>query len=367
MRSRAEENPFAAKNVSSPRQLSVGQTRQHHRCLELMHTRLRSARSQERQWNWVQWQVRDNGWTPWRLEYVRLGRARVNVVLLPDCVAHLYQPGSEPRGQRPSPGPDAKRACRVGQSGARLPGMAERLRRVLEYLGQPLDRWKIPPGEAALEISMVREDQRRKGRHMGRGQRAAVANRVAVRRLTRNDCDARCAEVEFGPATRERRHKQPACDRHGRCSLKRLRAVFRIASYLSDRSNGQDVRRAGGEQHRSGRVTGRGDDADALLFCRGDTLLDDSRTPVATESQECNVDTGLEAIVERPHEVAATRVARKPANVQFAFRRVAAYAMGLIRNGADDARALRTVAEDILRPGSSFTAAPDIDAVIDPR
>ncbi len=58
----------------------VGKARQHHRCLEIVHARLRSARSQERQWNWVQWQVRDNGWTPWRLEYVRLARARVNAV-----------------------------------------------------------------------------------------------------------------------------------------------------------------------------------------------------------------------------------------------------------------------------------------------
>src|SRR3977135_4383885 len=110
--------------------------------------------------------------------------------------------------------------------------MADRLRRVLEYLEQPLDPLKIPPGEAALEIAMVREDQSRKGSNMGRGQRAAAPNHDAVARLTRNDRDARCAEVEFGPATRERRHKQPACDRHGRCSLKRLRAVFPIASYF---------------------------------------------------------------------------------------------------------------------------------------
>src|SRR5258706_15523596 len=154
---------------------------------------------------------------------------------------------------------------------------------------------------------------------MGRGQRGAVVNRVAFRRLTRNDGDARCTEVEFGPTTRERRHKQPARDRYGRRSLKRLRAVFRIASYLSDRSNSQDVRRAGGEQYRSGRVTGRGDDANALLFCCGDTLLDDSRTPVATEPQGCNVDTGLEAKPERRHQVAATPGPRKRTNQQVAF------------------------------------------------
>src|SRR3981189_2140342 len=155
MQSRAEENPFAAENVPNPRQLAVGQTRQHHRCLELMHARLRTARSQERQWNWVQWQVRDNGWTPWRLEYVRLARARVNLAQVLDCVAHLSQPGIERRGQRPPSGPDAKRACRIGQSGAGLPGMADRLRRVLENLEQPLDPSKIPPGEVALEIAMV--------------------------------------------------------------------------------------------------------------------------------------------------------------------------------------------------------------------
>jgi len=40
--------------------------------------------------------------------------------------------------------------------------------------------------------------------------------------------------------------------------------------------------------------------------------------------------------------------------------------MGRVWNGADDARAWRTVAQDILRPGSSFTASPDIDAVINP-
>src|SRR5260370_9726682 len=97
--------------------------------------------------------------------------------------------------------------------------MADRLRRVLEYLEQPLDPSKIPPGEAALEIAMVREDQRRKGRHMGRGQRAAFANRVAVRRLTRNDRDAGCAKIEFGPAPGERRRKQPAPDPYGRCTL----------------------------------------------------------------------------------------------------------------------------------------------------
>src|SRR3981081_1533146 len=86
-----------------------------------------------------------------------------------DWAAHLSQPGIERRGQRPPPGPDAKRACRIGQSGARLPGMADRLRRFLEYLEQPLDPLKIPPGEAALEMAIVQEDHFPLGRPMGRG------------------------------------------------------------------------------------------------------------------------------------------------------------------------------------------------------
>jgi len=104
----------------------------------------------------------------------------------------------------------------------------------------------------------------------------------------------------------------------------------------------------------------------ALLLCRGDTLLDDDRAALAAESQARDVDTGLQAIVERRYEVAATCVGRKPANMQFAVRRVAADTVGAIRNGADEARARRAVAHQILLPGSLF-AAPDVDAVIDAR
>src|ERR1700737_2857154 len=59
---------------------AVGKARQHHRCLELVHARLRTALGQERQWNWVQWQVSDVGWTTRWLECIRLAHARVNVV-----------------------------------------------------------------------------------------------------------------------------------------------------------------------------------------------------------------------------------------------------------------------------------------------
>src|SRR5882757_3666496 len=119
------------------------------------------------------------------------------------------------------------------------------------------------------------------------------------------------------------------------------------------------MRRAGRKQHRSGSISGCGDDADALLFCRSDTLLNDGRAALATESQARNVDTALQAVVERRHEVAATRVGWKSANMEFAVGRVAADAVGHIRNGGDEARARRAVAHDILRPGSSF-ATPGI-------
>src|SRR6266852_2142368 len=98
---------------------------------------------------------------------------------------------------------DAKRASGLGQSRAGLPGMADRLGGSLENLKQPRDPWKIPPHEAAPEIAMMREDQRRECRHMRRGERGAVAYRVAIRRSTRNDGDAGCTQIEFRPATRE--------------------------------------------------------------------------------------------------------------------------------------------------------------------
>src|SRR5229473_1830299 len=165
---------------------SVGQTRQHHGCLEFVYARFRAAVSLERQWSWVQRQVSDVGRTTRRLECIRLASAKVNVVHLPDSAAHLSQPGVERRRQEPPRRPHAKRACRIGQPGARLPGMANRLRRLLENLEQPLDALKIPPGEAALEIAVVGEDQDRECRHMSGSQRGTVANRVAIRRLACN-------------------------------------------------------------------------------------------------------------------------------------------------------------------------------------
>src|SRR3977135_3064967 len=155
--------------------------------------------------------------------------------------------------------------------------MANRLRRILENLEQPLAPLKIPPGEDALKIAVVGKDQDRKRRDMSRGQRGTVANREAVRRLARNDSDAGRAQVEFGPTTREQRHEQPVRDRCGCRALNRWRSVLEIPSYLSDRSNSHDMRRAGREQYRSGRIASGGNDTDALLFCRGDTLLDDGR------------------------------------------------------------------------------------------
>src|SRR5260370_21132221 len=175
--------------------------------------------------------------------------------------------------------------------------MADRLRRTFEDLEQTLDPLKVPSAEAASEIAVMREDQRRERRDMGRRQRGAVANRVVVRRLARNDGDARRAKIEFGPATGERRHKQAARDRYRRRGLQRLRAVFRIASGLPDRSDRDDVRSAGPEQHRSGSVAGRSDKADTLLFRRSDALLDDRRTVLAAEAQARNVDIVLEAII----------------------------------------------------------------------
>src|SRR4030088_2564062 len=117
-----------------------------------MHARFRAALSLERQWRWVQREVSDVGRTTRRLECIRLPSAKVNVVEFLDAAAHLSQPDIERRHQRPPPGPNAKRACRIGQTGARLPGMDDRLRGILENLEQPLDPLKIPPGEAAREI-----------------------------------------------------------------------------------------------------------------------------------------------------------------------------------------------------------------------
>ena len=152
--------------------------------------------------------------------------------------------------------------------------MTDRLRGLLENLEQPLDALKVPSDEAALEIAMVGEDQGCECGDMSRGQRGAVADRVAVRRLAGNDRDARRAQIEFRPAARERRNKKPGRDRSSCRGLGRLRAVFRIASGLADRRNRQDMRRTGRKQHRSGKVAGGCDDADALLLCHCDTLLD---------------------------------------------------------------------------------------------
>jgi hypothetical protein len=178
--------------------------------------------------------------------------------------------------------------------------------------------------EDALEIAMICKDQGRERGDMGGRQRRAVANRVAIRRLTCNHGDAGRAQVEFGPAARERRHKHPARDRHGRRGLGGLRAVVRIASGLSDRANCHDMGGTGGKQHRSRGVAGRGNNADALLFCRGNTLLNQRRAARATESQARDVDSVLQAIVERRDEVAAAGIGWKLADMQLAIRRIAA-------------------------------------------
>ena len=57
-------------------------------------------------------------------------------------------------------GADAKRARRVGEAGAGLPGMTDRLCGIFENLEQPFDPVKVPSREAAFEIAMVGEDQR---------------------------------------------------------------------------------------------------------------------------------------------------------------------------------------------------------------
>jgi hypothetical protein len=106
--------------------------------------------------------------------------------------------------------------------------------------------------------------------------------------------------------------------------------------------------------------------ADALLLCGGDTLLDDRRAALATEPQARQVNVALKAIVERRRAVAATCIDWKAANVKLAVRRIAANAMGSVRNSADDPRTGRTVAQHILRPGSSFEAS-EIDGADWPR
>ena len=120
----------------------------------------------------------------------------------------------------------------------------------------------------------------------------------------------------------------------------------------------------GGEQHRSSGIAGRGDNGDTLLFRRDNALLDYGRAPVAAEPKAGNVDPSLHAIVERRDEIAATRVQRKPAHMQFRVRRIAADAVCIGRNGADDPRARRAMADLVLQPGPLF-ASPEIDAVLD--
>jgi len=122
------------------------------------------------------------------------------------------------------------------------------------------------------------------------------------------------------------------------------------------------MRRARGKQHRSGRISRGGDHTDALLFRRGDTLLDDSRTAFAAETEARNIDARLQTIIQRRYEVAATRVGRKLANIQLAVRCVTADHVRLVRRGGYEARARRAVAHEILCPGALF-AASDIDAV----
>src|SRR5436309_4294045 len=101
--------------------------------------------------------------------------------------AHLRQLGIERRSSRLWRGPDPERARRIGETGAGQPGMADRLRGALENLEQPFDPLKISPGEAALEIGMVRQYQRRQRRDMRGRHGGTVANCIAVRRLTGDD------------------------------------------------------------------------------------------------------------------------------------------------------------------------------------
>src|SRR5438874_10721698 len=236
---------------------------------------------------------------------------------LPQRAAHLRQLGTKRRSRRLWRRPDAERARRIGEAGAGLPGMTDRLRGALENLEQPFDPLKIPPGEAALEIAMVRQNQRRETREMRGRYRGAVANCVTVRRLTGDDRHTWRAQIKLRSATGERRHEQPARDRDRRGRGRCLWAVVRVASELSDRPHRDHMGRARGEQHCSRRIAGCGDDADALLFCRGDALLDDRRPPLATEPEACDIDLSLQAIIKRGDEVAAARVGWKPANMQF--------------------------------------------------
>src|SRR5438270_8197323 len=152
---------------------------------------------------------------------------------LPQRAAHLRQLGIERRSRRLWRGPDAERARRIGEARAGLPGMTDRLRGAFENLEQPFDPLKIPPGEAALEIAMVRQNQRRERRDMRGRHRGAVANCVAVRRLTGDDRHAWRAQIKLWSATGKRRHEQPARDRNRRGCGRRLWAVVRIASELS--------------------------------------------------------------------------------------------------------------------------------------
>src|SRR5882724_8863473 len=262
------ETPFQSGNHRAL--ASFRQTCQHHRCLEFVHGRFPAACSQ---WGRVQRQARNIGWAPQRLERHRLARTKVGLVQLANGVAHLAQSGIERQHKRPLPGPDPERPGRIRQPGSRLPGMTDRLRGLLENLEQPLDALKVPPDEAALEIAMIGEDQGCERGNMSRRQRGAVADRVAIRRLAGNDRYARRAQIEFWPPAREQRNKKPARDRGSYRGLGRLRAVFQIASGLPDRRNRHDMRRTGRKQHRARRVAGGCDDADALLFCHCDTLL----------------------------------------------------------------------------------------------
>src|SRR5260370_35011041 len=122
-----EAKEFARRSITSraTRLAGVGKAGQHHRCLELVHTSFRAARGWECRWSWVQRQVRDMGWTAWRLEYIRLACAGGNKVELPNCGAHFCQPGLARHRDRPRLGPYANRPPRVRQPGPAPPGMGE--------------------------------------------------------------------------------------------------------------------------------------------------------------------------------------------------------------------------------------------------
>src|SRR5207247_1507980 len=99
----------------------------------------------------------DVGGAARRLECNRLAgtHAEVDELDVAERVAHLPQPGIEGRRQRPPQRWQAERAGGVGQPRSGLPGMTDRLRRVLENLEQPLHPAKVPAREVAPEIAVM--------------------------------------------------------------------------------------------------------------------------------------------------------------------------------------------------------------------